>query len=344
MDVSERFLDAGYALLHGDDTEGRMQAVSAWKARHVDPEWEDFSLVTCSEGCHWAAVQGALMELAPFGVSRVVVVPQADNLLERAKDLPPAVKNFLSNPMENTCLLLVVRGLLSAAPGKILSAKPFSDWSKEGRVFKVGALDNKAATAFLESKAREFHLMLDAGVAQSLAGRLGGSPGVLTRALEVLELIAENHRVTHEMLDQSTFRMGEQNAFAWSQAWQKGQISEALKNLRIAIEDEPDGAPLILLGQARREVERVCRLHEAARQGVKSESDLASALGLTPKQIFLLDGYKRVLERIHAEGLKKLVALLVDTDSDIKGGVLSRSPTPLINLTVSLCRAWGGKL
>ncbi|MDR2697249.1 MAG: DNA polymerase III subunit delta [Holophagales bacterium] len=342
MDISERFLDAGYALLHGDDTEGRMQAVSAWKARHVDPDLEDFSLTTCQEGCHWAAVQGALMELAPFGANRVVVVPQADNLLERAKELPPAVKSLLTNPMEGTYLLLVARGVISAAPGKILSTKPFSDWNKEGRVFKVGALDNKAAIAFLESKAKEFRLILDTGVAQSLAERLGGSPGILTRALEVLELIAEDHQVTHEMLDQSTFRLGEQNAFSWSQAWQKGQIGEALKNLRIAIEDEPDGAPLMLLGQARREVERLCRLREAARQGV-SASDLASILGLTPKQIFLLDGYKRVLDRIQAEGLKKLVTLLADTDSDIKGGVLSRSPTPLINLTVSLCRAWGGK-
>jgi len=343
MDVSERFLDAGYALVHGDDIEGRIQAVSAWKARHVDPEWEDFSLTTCQEGCHWAAVQSALMESAPFGANRVVVVPQADNLLERAKELPSAVKNFLTNPIEGTCLLLVARGVVSAAPGKILSAKPFSDWNKEGRVFKVGAMDNRTAVAFLESKAKDFHLVLGAGVAQGLVERLGGSAGVLTRALEVLELLAEDHRVTHEMLDQSTFRLGEQNAFAWSQAWQKGQISESLKNLRIAIEDEPDGAPLMLLSQVRREVERLCRLHEAARQGVKSPSELASILGLTPKQIFLMDGYRRVLDRINADGLKRLVALLADTDSDIKGGVLSRSPTPMINLTVSLCRAWGGK-
>jgi len=343
MDVSERFLDAGYALLHGDDSEGRIQALSAWKARHVDPEWEDFSLTTCPDGCHWAAVQSALMELAPFGANRVVIVPQADNLLDRAKELPPAVKNFLTNPIEGTCLLLVARGVVSAAPGKILSAKPFSDWNKEGRVFKVGVLDSRAAVMFLESKAKEFHLVLEMGVAQSLVERLGGGQGVLTRALEVLELIAENHKVTHELLEQSTFRLGEQNAFAWSQAWQKGQISEAIKNLRIAIEDEPDGAPLMLLGQARREVERLCRLHDASQQGVKSASELASILGLTPKQIFLIDGYKRVIDRISAEGLKRLVALLVDTDSDIKGGVLSRSPTPMINLTISLCRAWSGR-
>jgi DNA polymerase III delta subunit len=340
MSAPDSFLNARYALLHGDDAERRVQALSEWKTRHVDPEWEDFSLITCPEGCQWPIVQNALMESAPFGAERVVVVPHADNLLERAKELPPAVKKFLVAPLEGTSLLLVARAMLSAAPGKILSAKPFSDWNKEGRVLKLGALDARAASAFLESKARELQLKLDAGVAQCLAERLGGNPGALTRGLEVLELLAEGRRVTRDMVDQATFRIGEQSAYAWSQAWQKGQTAEALKCLRVAIEDEPDGAPLILLGQARREVERLCCLYDARRQGMNSVPELNSALGLTEKQAFLIDGYKRVLDRVRPEGLKRLVALVADTDSDIKGGALGRSPTPLINLTVTLCRAW----
>jgi len=343
MHLPEPFLAAKYALLHGDDAEGRVQAVAGWKARHVDPEWEDFSLMVCPEGCQWPAVQNALLESAPFGADRVVLVPQADNLLERAKELPPAVRAFLTKPLEGTRLLLVARSVLSAAPGRILASKPFSDWNKDGRALKLGALDAAAAVAFLKSRAAELHVRLEAGVAQSLAERLGGNPGALSRALEVLELIAEGRGVTHEMADQATFRMGEQNAFAWSRAWQKGQIGEAMKALRIAVEDDPVGAPLALLSQARREVERLCRLHEAKQHGVESPSELASALELTPKQTFLLDGYARVLARMHGDGLKKLTALLVDADSDVKGGALSQSPTPLTNLTLTLCRAWGSR-
>jgi DNA polymerase III delta subunit len=275
-----------------------------------------------------------------MGASRVVVVPHADNLLERAKELPPPVKKFLSSPLEGTCLLLVARATLSAAPGKMLSAKPFSDWNKEGRALKLGALDAKGAAAFLEAKARELQLALDSGVAQTLAGRLGGDPGVLARGMEVLALIAEGRRVTRAMADQATFRLGEQSAFAWSQAWQKGQVSEAIRCLKVALEDEPNGAPLILLGQARKEVERLCCLHDARRQGLNSAQELIPALGLTEKQAFLIDGYKRVLDRIRPEGLKKLVGVIADTDSDIKGGALGRSPTPLVSLTVTLCRAW----
>jgi DNA polymerase III delta subunit len=318
-------------------------AVAAWKARHVDPEWEDFSLMVCPEGCQWPAVQSALLESAPFGADRVVVVPQADNLLERAKELPPAVKNFLTRPLDGTRLLLVVRIVLSAAPGRILASKPFSDWNKEGRALKLGALEPRAAASFLESKARELRLRLDSGVAQVLADRLGGNPGTLTRALEVLELVAEGHSVSRAMADQATFRVGEQNAFAWSQAWQRGQVGEAMKNLRMAVEDDPTGASVALLGQARREVERLCRLHEARLRGAESQVELVAALGLTSKQTFLLDGYNKVLERIRAEGLKKLVALLVDADSDVKGGALSQSPTPMTHLTLMLCRAWGGR-
>jgi DNA polymerase III delta subunit len=341
MPPPETFLAARYALLHGDDGEGRAQAVSGWKARHVDPEWEDFSLVVCPEGCQWPAVQNALLESAPFGADRVVIAPHADNLLERAKDLPPAVKSLLTNPPGGTCLLLVARIALSAAPGRILASKPFGDWAKEGRALKLGALDAGASVAFLESRARELRVRLAPGVAQCLAERLGGNPGMLSRALEVLELVAEGGSVTRSMVDQATFRMGEQNAFAWSRAWQKGQAGEAMKSLRIALEDDPRDAPSSLLSQARREVERLCRLHEARRHGAKSPPELASAIGLTPKQAFLLDGYARALDRVREDGLKRLAALLVDADSDIKGGALSQSPTPLVNLTLTLCRAWG---
>jgi DNA polymerase III delta subunit len=340
MALPDAFVGARYALLHGDDADGRVQAIAAWKARHVDPEWEDFSLITCPEGCQWPFVQEALMESAPLGANRAVIVPHADNLLERAKELPPAVKKFLASPLEGTCLLLVARGALSAAPGKMLSAKPFSDWNKEGRALKLGALDSKAAAAFLEAKAKELNLTLESGVAQTLAGRLGGNPGALARGMEVLDLIAEGRRVTRGMVDQATFRLGEQSAFAWKQAWQKGQVGEAIRCLKVALEDEPDGAPLRLLGQARGEVERLCCLHDARRHGLNSHHGLMSVLGLTEKQAFLLDGYKRVLDRIRPEGLKKLVGIIVDADSDIKGGALSRSATPLVSLTVTLCRAW----
>ncbi|MBK8794206.1 MAG: hypothetical protein IPN59_14100 [Holophaga sp.] len=67
MAVPEPWLKSHYALLHGEDSEGRREAMEAWKARHVDPEWADFSLLVCAEGCPWAEVQNALSESAPLG-------------------------------------------------------------------------------------------------------------------------------------------------------------------------------------------------------------------------------------------------------------------------------------
>ena len=94
------------------------------------------------------------------------------------------------------------------------------------------------------------------------------------------------------------------------------------------------------LGQARRETERLCRLAEARRLGVKSGPELVAALGLGPRQAFLMDGYARVLGRIGPDGATRLLALVNQTDLDLKGQAISRSPTPLVNLTTSLCRAW----
>jgi len=342
MAIPRAWLDARYALLHGEDSDGRSAAVAAWTALHVDPEWEVFSFTVCAEGCPWPEVLNALGESAPLGADRVVLVPQADNLLERAKELPPAVRQLLQAPMPATRLLLVARGTLSAAPGKILGAKPFNEWNQQGRVLKLGALEEKEAAAWIEGAAATLGLRLDPGVSSRLAARLGGNPGILRRALEVLDLLCERRNVSLEHVDQATFRLGEQNLFAWTKAWQGGQIPLALKTLRQALEDDPSsGGPLMLLGQARREAERLCRLAEARRLGVKSGPELVAALGLGPRQAFLMDGYARVLGRIGPDGATRLLALVNQTDLDLKGQAISRSPTPLLNLTVSLCRAWG---
>jgi DNA polymerase III delta subunit len=343
MSVPRAWLDARYALLHGEDSDGRGAALAAWTAVHVDPEWEVFSHTVCAEGCPWAEVLNALGEAAPLGADRVVLVPQADNLLEKAKELPAAVKQTLSSPLPGTRLLLVARGTLSAAPGRILGSKPFSDWGKEGRVLKVGALDEKEAAGWIEGVAAGMGLRLEAGVSSRMAARLGGNPGILRRALEVMDLISDRGTVGLDLVDQATFRLGEQNAFAWSKAFQAGQLAPALRALTLALEDDPSsGAPLALLGQARREVDRLCRLAEARTQGLKSGPELAAALGLSPKQGFLLDGYQRVFGRIGPEGAARLLGLVNQTDLDLKGQALSRSVTPLMNLTVALCRAWGG--
>ena len=341
MAIPTAWLESPFALLHGEDSDGRRAAQEAWKAIHVDPEWEVFSFTVCSEGCPWAEVLNALTESAPLGADRVVLVPQADNLLEKAKELPPAVKRILVEPLPATRLLLVARSTLSAGPGKILGAKPFSDWAKLGRVLKVGALDEKEAPGHVEAEAAAMGLRLGSGVAKRIAARMGGNPGVLRRCLEVLDLLAEGRMVEADLVDKATFRLGEQNAFAWSRAWQSGSPAQALPVLRLAVEDDPSGAPLMLLGQARREVERLCRLADARRGGVKERNKLPAAIGLGPNQAFLFDGYERVLNKIGPEGAARLLHLVNQTDLDLKGMAISRSVTPLLNLTTALCRAWG---
>lgn len=340
MSTAETWCAAEYALLHGEDSEGRLDAMDAWKARHVDPEWAEFSLSVCSEGCPWAEVQNALLESAPLGATRVVVVPQAENLLAKAKEIPASIKQILQSPIPDTRLLLVSRTTLQGGPGRILGAKPFSEWVQQGRVMKVGALEEKDAAAYLEAQARSMGLQFESGLAQRLASRMGGHPGILRRTLEVLDLLAEDRRITVAMVDQATFRLGEQGAFVWSQAWQRGQLAQSLTCLRLALEDDPESAPLLLLGQARREVDRLCRLSEAKTAGLRTPQELLGALGLNPRQAFLLEGYQRTLERIRPEGVVRLLNLVVQTDMDLKGTALGPHG-PLLGLTMALARAWG---
>lgn len=331
--------DHGFALVHGEDGDGRRKAVEGWKQRHVDAEWADFALTVCAEGCPWAEVLSAVQESAPLGATaRCVIVPAADNLFARAKDLPPAIKPLLERPPEGVNLLLVAWSTLSAAPGKALGAKPWTDWAKAGRILKVGALEPAEVPGFVEAEAKRLGLSLQGAAASLLAQRQGGHPGLLKRALEVLDLLSEDRRVSEAMVDQVTFRLAEQKAFAWSGAWQKGDAAGALKALRMALEDGDE--PLMLLGQARREVDRLLRYAEAQAAGLRGV-ELTTALGLSPKQAFLLDGYRGAFEKLRARGITTLLGRLNQCERDLKGMALSRSEAPLLDLTLALCRAWG---
>ena len=333
------WIEQPFALVHGEDGDGRRQAVEAWKARHVDPEWADFSLTVCAEGCPWAEVLAALQEASPLGAeARSVIVPAADNLFTRARELPPTIKTLLDRPPSGIKLLLVAWNGLPASPGKALGAKPWTDWTKAGRILKVGALEPADIPGFIEAEARRLGLSLQGAASSLLAQRQGGNPGLLKRALEVLDLLAEDHRVTEAMVDQVTFQLAEQKAFAWSGAWQKGDAAGALKALRSAREDGDE--PLMLLGQARREVDRLLKLVEADRGGLKG-AELLSALGLSPRQAFLLDGYRGALGKVKVAGAKALLVRVNQCERDLKGLAMGRSEASLLDLTLALCRAWG---
>ncbi|MBI1753605.1 MAG: DNA polymerase III subunit delta [Acidobacteria bacterium] len=339
MAAPAAWLNQSFALVHGEDGDARRAAVADWKQKHVDPEWADFSLTVCTEGCPWAEVMAALQEAAPLGAEvRTVLVPAADNLFNRAKELPPTVKGALEKPPSGVNLLLVAWSTLPAAPGKALGAKPWTDWTKAGRVLKVGALEPLEVAGFIETEARRLGLVLQGAAGSLLAQRQGGNPGMLKRALEVLDLLAEDRRVNEVMVDQVTFRLAEQKAFAWSGAWQKGDAAGALKALRTALEDGDE--PLMMLGQVRREVDRLLRLAEAEAAGLKG-SEVLTALGLSPKQAFLLDGYRGAMAKLRPRGAKALLARVNQCEKDLKGMALSRSEAPLMDLTLALCRAWG---
>jgi DNA polymerase III delta subunit len=339
MAVPAAWLGHSFALVHGEDGDGRREAVEAWKRKHVDPEWAEFSLTVCSEGCPWPEVIAALQEATPLGAgARAVIVPVADNLFTRIKELPAVVKGILEKPLTVVNLLLVAWTTLPAAPGKALGAKPWTDWTKAGRILKVGDLDAAEIPVFIELEARRLGLTLQGGAASLLANRQGGHPGLLKRALEVLDLLAEDRRVTEAMVDQVTFRLAGQRAFAWSGAWQKGDAAGALKALRAAMEDGDE--PLMLLGQARREVDRLLRFTEAQAAGLQG-FDLTTALGLSPKQAFLLEGYRGAFDKLKPKGVKALVRRLNQCERDLKGTALSRSEAPMLDLTLVLCRAWG---
>jgi hypothetical protein len=79
---------------------------------------------------------------------------------------------------------------------------------------------------------------------------------------------------------------------------------------------------------------------EAEAAGLKGAEVLA-ALGMSPKQAFLLDGYRGALAKLKPRGVRALISRVNQCERDLKGMALSRSEAPLLDLTLALCRAWG---
>jgi DNA polymerase III delta subunit len=329
--------------LHGEDCDGRRAAIIDWKATHVDHDWGAFSFSVCNESCSWSEIINALRESAPLGADRVVLAPQVDNLFEHGKKLPKEAREILESPIPDTRLLLVACGVISTSTGSLLNSKPFSDWNKHGAVLKIGLLDSKEIVGWIENVAKDINLRLDVGVASQIADQIGNNPGILRRALEFLELTCEGKDVvTIDHVYRATFRIGERSAFAWVRSWQSGSILMGLRSLRQSLEDDPSsGRHLMLIGQARRELERLCCLSDARRLGIKNRSEILLALGLNSRQDFLLGTYSRVLDKIGNDGMRRLLKLINQVEIDIKGQAIFGCSTALINLTVALCKAWG---
>ncbi len=350
MATPAAWLEQSFALVHGEDGDGRREAVAAWKRQHVDPEWADFSLTLCTEGCPWAEVLAALQEAAPLGAeARAVIVPAADNLFgkrrggakDKKQDLPEAVTTFLQRPLQGVKLLLVAWSTVPAGPGNPLGSKPWTDWAKAGRILKVGALEPAEILPFLQEEARRLGLGLEPEAAEMLRERLGGNVGLIKRAMEVFDLASERRVISPRLVEVMTYRMTDQRVFAWSEAWQKGQLAQALKILRECQEDDFEKASLMLVSQAAREMGRVASVAQALAYGLKKESELAQAIQLPPNQAWLLGrSYLPVAARMGLSRARTLLGAVVQCERDIKGTALSRSPTPLLELTTRLCREW----
>jgi len=365
MAAPAAWLEQAFVLVHGEDGDGRREAVEAWKRKHVDPEWEDFSLTLCSEGCPWAEVLAALQEAPPLGAeARTVVVPAADNLFskrrggpkDKKQDLPEAVAALLQTPPRGLKLLLIAWATVPGGPGNPLGSKPWTDWAKAGRILKVGHIEHRDVPAFIEGRAAEMGLRLGSGGARLLAERLsnekvltersrkkkaeGGHPGIIQRTLEVIELMAEGQAVTEPIIDQATFRLAGERAYAWKNAWMKGDASAALRALRESLDDDADAAALMLLNQVRSELTRLFDYLEATGQGLKG-AELLEAIGFSPKQAFLLNDLAATANRLRGRPLAGMLRRVNQTERDLKGMALWKGQTALLDLTLYLCRTWG---
>lgn len=339
--MNEAWLKQTLALVHGDDRDAAQEAVRSWKDRHVDQEWADFSLRVCSENASWNEVMQALTDGYPQGPSHLtVIVPCAENLIEK-KDVPKAFETFQKNPPDQIRLLLIASRALPKSPGKALGHKFWKAWVENGQVLTVGEMTEKEAPAFVQQQAAQRSLKIPSDAAQRLIQQLGPHPGLLRRAIEVLDLLADSRTVTLEQVDQTTFKLSEQNLYAWTKAWKSGNFSMALQALHHALDDQVE--PVILVGQARTELGRVAKCQEGLQRQLSS-SELLDAVGLQSKQMFLLDDYARVARRLKKTDVQALLNKVALCDRDVKGRALQGSPLTLIDLTVALARVWKASL
>ena len=210
------WLEPSYALLHGEDSDGRRAAVEAWKAVARGPGMGGVLLHRLRRGLPLGgSAQRPGANRRPWGRTGWCWCPRRTTCWKRPRSCPPAVKLALQSPLPGTRLLLVARGTLSAGPGQDPGRQALQRMGQAGAGAQGGRPGARRRPPPGWRRTAASHG--PAPGSRAWPARIAGAPGRQPRDPAPDPGSAGPARPTDrtvslDLVDQATFRLGEQNA------------------------------------------------------------------------------------------------------------------------------------
>lgn len=253
----------------------------------------------------WKTVADELATVSMWGERRLIVVDEADEFVTKHRG---ALEKSLEKPAKKSVLLLVVKSF----PANTKLAKAVA---KVGLPLECAELKGVALERWLAETASERygkHLPRDA--AALMAGLAGNDLGLLDQELAKLAAyVGDGRRI--EAPDVAKLVGGWKTETTWAMldALQDGHLGQALACLdKLLAAGE---APQMILGGISFVYRKLAEATELSRQGMNLNAALKQA-GVFPHKI---DAAARYLRRLGRPQAERIPALLLETDSGLKG-------------------------
>lgn len=298
-------------LLYGAEVYFIDRITSLLKERVVKPESADFDCeILDGDSTSLNAVLGQALSPSWFGGRRMVVVKRAPWFKSGSEDEQQALERYFSRPMESTVLVL------QAGMEVDKRKKVFKAASKSVRVVECEELKDRERREWLNRRAREFGLRLDAAALSHLILFGGRSLYGLERELEKLNCYASGAAadVDLAMVKAVCAFHVEDRVFDIMDAVAEGKTALALTRTREVMGVGIPASRIFYL------LVRHYRILYRAREGLDlrlAEREITAQLEAPPTVAYK---YLRQAERMKKAALTRGLRMMLDLDVNLKTG------------------------
>jgi DNA polymerase-3 subunit delta len=253
-----------------------------------------------------ADVLDEVRSFAMFGSGKLVVVRNADGLLERFKE---QLEDYVSNPSDSATLVLRFDSL----PGNLRVAKAIA---KAGEVRKCEP--PKDVESWIINRGKTVHkITIGMDGARILRDLIGDDLGKLDNELAKLALQSDSGKVIAGEIAQGVVFQREQEMWDFTNALAAGDTAEAIKRWRHLLQMDPSGEyrAVTWLGMW---LENVRKALANKKKGVHISAYAKSMRLWNPQQ---QQSFMKTAESIGEEGAARALELLVEVDRQSKSGI-----------------------
>lgn len=252
------------------------------------------------------SVSDELLTVSMFGDKRVVLIEDADDFVSQNR---PGLEKYVAKPSTSSMLILDVKSWPK-------NTKLFKAVDKVGLNVECGELKGAALAKWLVKTAKEVHgKSMDQPTAALIVQLAGDSLGLLQQELEKLvSLVGDVESITQEDVTRVVGGWRIETTWAMLDAVRDGHVGKAIELLdKLLMSGD---APQKVLGGVSFTFRKLADATELARQ----TRDLPGALrssGVFPAAIGPSEQY---LRRIGFDKASRILQMLVEADSNMKGG------------------------